>query len=122
MNLIISGSRHWEDYPKFEAHIMEFVNIGAIHCVWAGEATGVDAMADRFARAWEIDFTRLHAKWTRDLKKAGPIRNNRLAVVLNRSDKAIAFPGPNSKGTVDFIKRAEKFVYGDNLKIVQVDR
>lgn len=91
MKLIISGSRHWDDYEAFKAALysaqneyfvtkvygrlpQELETSMTISRVYAGEATGVDAMADRWARENEIDFLRLHAKWTRDKMEFSLIR------------------------------------------------
>lgn len=123
MNLVISGSRHWDDYPAFEKAVLDFVNIGAVSMVWAGDATGVDALADKLARNFEIDFCRLHAKWKRDGKRAGPGRNARLSAVPHyQMDRVMAFPGPESRGTYDFIERVKKFITEGNFKLINVDR
>lgn len=130
--LTISGSREWADYEAFSNYVdLEIKKRGGVDAIKAGDCpTGVDVMADRYARKHELHFFRFAAKWTVDGKRAGPIRNATMIKVEPRlaiTDPAsadylysyIAFPGPDSKGTANFIAKAEEKMAG---VVIEVDK
>lgn len=129
--LTISGSREWADYEAFSNYVdLEIEKRGGVDAIKAGDCpTGVDVMADRYARKHELHFFRFAAKWSTEGNKAGPIRNSIMLKVEPRPalDFAhypglygwIAFPGPTSKGTVNFIAKAEDRMAGT---IIEVDK
>lgn len=77
-------------------------------CVIHGaEPTGVDAIADRWARDMGIPVERVPADWTRYGISAGPIRNTEMACDRN-ADMLIAFRSATgeSPGTDDMVKKS----------------
>jgi hypothetical protein len=46
------------------------------------------------------------ADWSRHGRAAGPIRN--AAMLARRPERVLAFPGPESRGTWDLVRRARR--------------
>jgi hypothetical protein len=70
-----------------------------------GEAPGVDTVSRQWAEASPGVTVEPHrAQWDRFGKAAGPMRNAEM--VAAGADVCMAFPGPESRGTWDCIKRA----------------
>jgi hypothetical protein len=70
-----------------------------------GGATGADALADEWARWWDIPRAVHHADWHGLGKAAGPTRNQ-LMLDQEKPELVVAFPG--GRGTTDMVRRAEK--------------
>lgn len=78
----------------------------SVHIISGGCPTGADHFAEKYARDYELDFTKYPAKWNRYGKRAGPIRNTKIA---KEADILIAFPHPEGKGTQDTIRKFEQY-------------
>lgn len=106
--VIISGSRDWPSRDQTvifsaltklrEAHQMTLLAHGAC-------PTGVDALADFWARANGFPCARMPAWFDTHGLKAGPMRNRWLLDAFPTAN-ILAFPLPSSKGTSDMITQA----------------
>lgn len=109
MNLIIAGSRNYDDYDVIKRQTLAFINeiredIENITIV-CGDQWGVDYNADRFAREHRLICHRYPALWHLYDKAAGPIRNKRMAIV---SHACIVFWDGTSPGSADMIRQARE--------------
>lgn len=73
----------------------------------AGSAKGIDTAAVDYAVANWQEFEEFPADWNKHGRSAGPIRNQQM-LDEGKPDLVVAFPGPESVGTWDMIRRAEK--------------
>lgn len=107
MRVTIVGSRSFRDYGFFEKKIKEWETAnGIITTVISGGASGVDGMAEQYAIRNNRQKIVHKPDWDRHGKAAGPIRNS--AIVGDGLDYLIAFPGPDSIGTHDTIRKAKE--------------
>ena len=107
MRLWIAGSRKERDiarhYPALKKAI---VGLDKKHdLVILVGATGIDESARVLAHHYEIVHVVIPARWNEHGKAAGPLRNQYIIDHWNPQMLA-AFPGPDSKGTHDAIRRA----------------
>jgi hypothetical protein len=110
MKLIISGGRNY--VPKFEDRkiIASVVQRFGVTEILSGGSPGADAMGERYARCNGIPVGVFPADWSRYGKRAGPIRNERMAL---RADIVLLFPGDSE--TADMKKKASFY----KLKIIE---
>ena len=108
---IVTGSRDWTDPEPIERALFGLVRGSK---VLHGAAKGADLIADGIARAIGLKTYRFPADWTRHGKSAGPIRNRDMAAtakVWSGRDRmpvvCLAFPLPQSVGTLDMIALCE---------------
>jgi hypothetical protein len=71
-----------------------------------GAARGVDAEGKRIWREWGLKDKPFEADWDKYGKPAGGIRNQEM--VDEGPEICLAFPGPQSIGTWDAVRRAKK--------------
>lgn len=103
MNVIIAGSRTYEDYDVL-LDCIEQANIN-ITKVISGGASGVDKLGERYAQE-NNKMLEVHlAQWNKHGKAAGPIRNRQMAAV---ADGLIALWDGKSPGTKNMIDEANK--------------
>lgn len=125
MNLAIVGSRNFNNYKKLENCIFETLEkwgkeISDIECIISGGAKGVDALAEKFAKTYDILVEIYAANWDKYGKAAGVIRNSS---IINNATHVIAFPSISGKGTQDSIKKAKtrkiqcEVIYIESLKL-----
>lgn len=109
----IVGSRHWNDYETFCAHLAG----RGIESVVSGGAPGVDTMTARWGRG-EIHLHVYPSKPERGetFTDAAHRRNQQ---IVDAADSLIAFPCQCSKGTWDTIRRAKK--KGIPVEVIRVD-
>ena len=86
-----------------------------IVAIVSGGAKGVDFLAKRFAEDKKINFVEFLPDY-KNYGKAAPVIRNSL--VVECSDKVIAFPSGKSRGTLDAIRKAKKA--GKLLKVIEV--
>ncbi len=107
MKLIIAGCRDYNDYKFFKSILDQYLkdlDLSKIEIVH-GNASGVDSMADRYANEHNIKVTKFPAYWKVFGKKAGPIRNRKMA---EYGDYLIAFWDNKSRGTGNMIEEIKK--------------
>lgn len=104
MKVLVCGSRDWSDFPAIRTRLTELPDDAEII---EGGQRGADLMAKAAAQAIGLDYVEYGANWTRYSNGAGPIRNRKM---LDREspDLIIAFPLPQSKGTLNMITEAKK--------------
>lgn len=118
MKCIIAGSRELAGFdlkenPKlYRKHVNIFFKqmklcpfVDQITEVVSGKARGVDTLGELWAKHVGISVKPFPADWKRYGKAAGPIRNEEMA---KYADACIAIMRPNSRGTLDMVKRAKK--------------
>ena len=77
MNLIVSGSRDFKNYGEFRS-AMAITGFWQrkIECMILGDATGVDSLAENYAKFYNIPYKKFEADWNTNGRAAGPIRNS----------------------------------------------
>lgn len=118
---IVTGSRHWTDREAIERAIFVLpdrslvvhgdCNRDLLECT--GRRVGADMIADEMATARGLEVRRFPADW-RLGKKAGPLRNRKIRDAALKHEEwsgwpvvCLAFPLPQSKGTLDMIALCE---------------
>jgi len=100
MKLAVSGSRYCWCYEIVEKEINLLKLKEDIELIITGGATGIDTLAESYARFNKIPVKVYHAQWDKYGAKAGIIRNK---LMVNECDMLLAFPAKNSVGTVHTI-------------------
>lgn len=103
MKLAIVGSRNFTDYKRF-SQIIDKVKT-QVTLIVSGGARGADTLAERYAKEKAIPYLIFPADWDKHGKKAGMLRNQD---IVDNADGMVAFLAPESRGTKDSIKRAER--------------
>lgn len=121
MNLAIVGSRNYHDYEEFEKHVNDYllslnVSVDNIAKVISGGSSGVDFLAETWARKNGLNILIFKALWGKYGKAAGPIRNS---LIVNYATHMIAFPSNLGSGTQDSINKAK--TKGINVKVIFID-
>ena len=108
MKIIIAGSRYYDDYEQAKAFIDKCI---ADNCrdkkltFLSGGCNGADMIGERYARENGYPLTRYSAQWGKYGKRAGPIRNMKMA---EDCDIVICFWDGKSRGTQSLISYANK--------------
>lgn len=105
MNLIVAGSRDLDDYHLVETWMDRVSDIGAIFSVLCGGARGADALGKEVAENWGVKVKMFPADWDKYGKSAGYRRNIEMA---KEGTFLLAFPMPQSKGTLHMIETMQK--------------
>ena len=105
MKLAIVGSRNYTDYETFKSAVSRVVEKEDITHVISGGASGVDKLAEKWAKDNNIQLIVFTANWKKYGKGAGPLRNTQ---IVEECDYMIAFPSKSGRGTQDSIRKAEK--------------
>lgn len=101
----IVGSRGWSDPRAIQILVK---NLKAAHdnlAVVSGGAAGADSMAEIACRRSRVPFFVIPARWDRDGKRAGMIRN---VEIVNMAREVHAFWDGTSPGTAHTISMARK--------------
>lgn len=100
--VLVCGGRDYGDYRRvcavLDAIHAETPILGIIH----GNARGADLLAHSWALGRRVGGWACPANWSRDGKRAGPLRNQRM--LGHSPDLVVAFPG--GRGTADMVKCA----------------
>lgn len=107
MKTIIAGSRNFNDYGLLEAICNDCGNISEIV---SGTAKGADSLGERYGKEYKIPIKRFPADWNKFGKKAGYLRNKKMA---EYADACIVFWDGESKGTklmIDLAHRNSLFI------------
>lgn len=111
MKVLVCGSRNIDSFSLVQKAIVE--SGFEVTEIISGGAKGVDALAEQYARTYEIPTQIFKPDWKKFGKKAGILRN---AEMVKIADAVIAIWDGQSKGTkssIDFTKKAAKplFIY-----------
>lgn len=104
MRLLVCGGRDYSDKAALFATLDAYHAVKPIEIVIHGAARGADMLAQDWADARGVCCLQYAAKWDRDGRTAGPIRN-RLMLTDGKPDFVMAFPG--GRGTADMVKQAK---------------
>ena len=106
--VIIAGTRDFSDYQllrdKCDA-ILSSKRQDSNIVIVSGTARGADRLGERYARERGYEIRQFPADWLNDEKKAGPIRNAKMA---DNADALIAFWDGQSRGTKNMIETAKR--------------
>lgn len=98
MRVLVTGGRNYGDAAKVDAVLGKLHAEAGIERIIHGDATGADALADRWARAHGIDvaaYPVTDEDWETFGTFAGPRRNK--AMLIEQPDVVVAFPTPGAK-------------------------
>lgn len=102
--ILVTGSRHWTDRDAIASGLFS-QSRGAPATLIHGAALGADSLAAEIAASWGWEVRAFPADWDKYGKAAGPIRNQQMLDEAD-PDVVIAFPMPDSRGTLDMMNRA----------------
>jgi len=115
MTTIITGSRDWTNVSTILSAIKDANPDKLVH----GAARGADTIADTIARDLHIRIIDTYpAQWNKYGKAAGMIRN-RFMLDVNPDATVLAFPLPQSIGTLGMIREAT--TRGHHVIVYNVD-
>jgi hypothetical protein len=103
MKVVIAGSRNIEDYQELLLAISSSPFL--VTEVVSGHANGVDRMGERYALENNLALTLYPANWEEYGRKAGMIRNSKMA---DYADAAIVVWDGKSKGSKNMIDNMNK--------------
>lgn len=124
MNIIIAGTRSFNNYPLLKRKMdkitskLDMTPYKSEVVVFSGAAQGADRLGEQWAKERRLSVKRFHAEWTRLGSKAGPIRNAEM--IAEGADVLVAFHDGHSPGTMDMIKQATKA--GITVKVIRYDK
>ena len=102
--VVVCGTRTFEDYKtlcQVLDRLLQGMNVSAII---TGGCKGADELAKRYCIDRGYYHQEIKADWSLLGRKAGPIRNSRMAKIGNCT---FAFWDGKSRGTLDMIKKAK---------------
>lgn len=114
MKVLVTGSRDWNDREAITRGIRLMQPTLVIH----GDAQGADWIADAVAASDGIARAKFPANWNGEGKAAGPKRN-RMMFDITKPDVVLAFPLPQSVGTLDMMAYARS--HGCPVLVVNED-
>lgn len=117
MRLIISGGRDIWDFDFIVDTIKFYTQNLDSWTLVCGMAPGVDTVAYDYCEANGIPIVKYYADWDNYGKKAGPLRNEDMAL---HAEALLAIWDGNSPGTNDMIKRATD--HGLKFKVVMYEK
>lgn len=111
MNILICGSRDWNDFDTIKKYLEELKNTNknennAITIIHGG-CKGADSIAGYLAFNCGFHVRIFKANWSKYGKAAGPIRNQQM-LDEGKPNLVVAFHNAleSSKGTMDMVSRA----------------
>lgn len=102
MKVIIAGGRDYQMKPPEWDYLDGLNYMNKFTEVVSGGAKGADEWGEYWAKSRGIPVKRFPADWDKEGKRAGPIRNKKMA---EYADAAILFPG--GKGTANMLQHAK---------------
>lgn len=103
-NVLVTGGRDFNNRGRVWKDLSRVMAKHPDMAIWSGQARGADQLAYDFACFFGLDFRGFAARWDRDGKSAGAIRNNRM--IAEKPDLVVAFKG--GKGTAHCVNAALK--------------
>lgn len=110
--VLVCGGRDFSDYQLLAGVLDRLHDENPIAAIIHGNARGADTLAHQWAIKRGVGGWACPANWSRDGKRAGPLRNQRM--LGHHPDLVVAFPG--GRGTADMIGRAEKA----GVRVIQI--
>lgn len=110
-NVIICGSRDYDNYEKLkdacDFYLSRKIQSGEKVVIISGGARGADSLGEKYAKERGLEVKIFPADWEKYGKRAGIIRNKKMAEIANA---CIAFPNAYSenKGTRNMITLAKQ--------------
>ena len=102
---VIGGCRDYCNYEEFCVFVDRCLNeLSGEVVILSGHCSGVDEMAERYAKQHGIKCEVYSADWKRYGRAAGPIRNRHM---VEQCSVVIAFRDGKSRGTKSLISLAE---------------
>ena len=122
-NIAIIGSRNFTDFAKLETEMENALKewnltTSNINRIVSGGARGADTLADMYAKKHNLVMTTYIPDWKAFGKAAGVMRNTD---IINDSDYVVAFPSRQGRGTQDSIRKAQKKLLTEKVKVVYID-
>ena|ERR1700722_254124 len=116
INLIIAGSRDFDDYERLSRDTFRYIKTLRKDgiAVLSGCAMGADVLGGRFALEHGHELKLFPADWKKYGKGAGFIRNQQM---VDAADAAIFFWDGVSRGTSDCISRCKKKGIGFEIQL-----
>ena len=114
MYLIVAGTRSFNDYDLVKKELDSLKSYPEFKygfTIVSGCAQGADQLGERYARENNLPIAKFPAEWDKYGKKAGPIRNEKMAKAANA---CIVFWDGKSRGTKNMIDNARKY----NLNLI----
>ena len=106
--IVVAGCRNYDNYEEARLYIDQCIsNISEQNeiIILSGGSRGADTIGERYALENGFEIERYPAEWKSYGKKAGPIRNRKMAEAC---DLVICFWDGQSRGTKSMISCAEK--------------
>jgi len=101
--VLVCGGRDYQQVQYLCGFLDSYHATEGIAHLLEGGASGADYQARCWAKANNVEFTTFKAKWDKQGRSAGPLRN-RVMVDDGKPDVVIAFPG--GSGTADMVDYA----------------
>lgn len=111
--IVIGGCRYYNNYQVFKEYVdncFDGINKSEI-VILSGHCSGVDSMAELYAKQNNITLEIYPADWHKFGKSAGPRRNKQM---VDNADCVIAFWDNQSRGTqslINFAKESDKMLF-----------
>jgi hypothetical protein len=109
--MLVTGSRHLTkefSYDRFKSVMDKYVSMkGKPSLIVHGGAPGADNLASHYAYVNKINLLIIGAQWGTNGNSAGPKRNILMLEEVQNGDICMAFPTPESRGTVHMIGLAK---------------
>lgn len=119
MNIIICGSRDFDDYALLEKKCNKLFGKIKNAVIFSGNAaSGADRLGEKYAAMNGRSIRRFPADWLKHGKKAGILRNIRMLEQVGLNGAVIAFWDGKSRGTKHMILIARKA--GMKVKVIQI--
>ena len=118
--VIIAGTRDFSDYQLLRDKCDAILSSKRQDCniiIVSGTARGADRLGERYAKERGFQLRQFPADWLNDEKKAGPIRNAKMA---DNADALIAFWDGESRGTKNMINNARR--KGLAVRVIQYQK
>lgn len=105
MIVIVTGSRDYTNKDFVFDKLDKLHSYYRVDMLICGDANGIDYLSSLWAKERQIPYKKFEANWDLFGKKAGPIRNEKMA--KHGADVCVAFPG--GRGTENMKSIAKKY-------------
>lgn len=119
IKVIVAGCRNYNNYEEAKSIIDFYLSKICINneiVILSGGCRGADSLGEKYASEKNYKIERHQANWGKYGKKAGPIRNEKMASLC---DFVICFWDGKSKGTKNMIAFAKKYNKPLRVKIIK---